>query len=232
MSLKEAAQVLAINYSTAKTIVQTFRREKRVAKKPKHCIETKKGIKHENLLKKALPKCQVQECVSRILQSELICGADKKIEKAEASNFDDVPKETSTVQSSGDSNNPPKEQNGFHRVVSASQMKIMVSVAAGPDDPIELDEQSKTSKPIFLLYSDYNVEDNYKDKVDYNDRVQLRVKAYSKQENKLPSLQFCHANIQPKLNFFDHPAITFHDELPKFDFKLCKEDIYYSPFER
>jgi len=59
---KEAAEELKINYSTAKTIVQTFRREKRVAKKPKHCTETKKAIKHERLLRKLLKSDQVRTC--------------------------------------------------------------------------------------------------------------------------------------------------------------------------
>ena len=83
MTLKQAADKLGINYSTAKTIVQTFRKEKRVAKMPKRSMETKKGLKKGNFLKRFLNVCKTKCLMSIIIEAQVNFGQTRSSQLSE-----------------------------------------------------------------------------------------------------------------------------------------------------
>ena len=198
--MKEAADLLEINYSTAKTIVQTFRREKRIAKKPKRFLETRKSIQKERYLHKILSKNRVVDMVGKILENELVM--EKAAEKKEK--FEDVKE----VLASGITNatneieaNAAQGQlpgNGFHYVSSATQLAL-IDIEEGPKEgqvsrPIGVQQDlpiPACKRVIFYIFPEQNPEEDYKHKVDYEDSVALRPKAKDNSSDlpRLPPLR-------------------------------------------
>jgi len=177
----------------------------------------------------------VQLYISRILEEEL-SYTDKRDQDANDyqcgnGNGNEKLKEISTAVILGESNN---QENYFHRVLSAAQMKNQKSVAVDTKDLFNY------HKPIFVLHSDANTEDDYKNNVDYNNPILLKQKSFKKEEEKLPSFQTFMEKLpagiiaNPLSNSINYKvkANLEEDEKPNFDFKLCKQDIHYSLFER
>ncbi len=198
-SLKQAADELGVNYSTAKTIVQTFRKEKRITKKPKRMIETKKAIKRERYLSKLLSESKVAKLLSQVLSSELlILQKAKALEEpapltppvglSEASTF------MATVQPSDVASPAPK---GLPRVVSAGQMVLFPLEEDGPKPGqvsravsacMDAGVSGLPKKDIFYVYCEDNPEEEYKGKIDYDNPVLLRAKLEEKPTEILAKL--------------------------------------------
>lgn len=51
--------------------MQTYKREKRILKKPKHLLETKKGLRHETIIKKKLNGRNLASILTAIIQTEI-----------------------------------------------------------------------------------------------------------------------------------------------------------------
>ena len=51
--------------------MQTYRKEKRILKKPKHLLETKKGLRHEIIIKKKLNEKNLPSILTTIIQTEI-----------------------------------------------------------------------------------------------------------------------------------------------------------------
>lgn len=125
-TLKEAAEKLDINYSTAKTIVQTYRKENRISKKPKHIKETKKSIRREEFLIRVLTQAKLAKLLPRIMQTEFKPPKKKKSLKPSQPNS-----EARTLAATGQPQDNPSFK-GFHRIESAGQIQIMESEVEGP----------------------------------------------------------------------------------------------------
>ena len=80
MCLKEAADRLDINYSTAKTIIQTFRKEGRLAKKEKKKMWSRKATRKQKVLQKYLKRADIDKILGNIVEGE---GKRRKIREEE-----------------------------------------------------------------------------------------------------------------------------------------------------
>lgn len=179
MTLKEVAEQLGINYSTAKTIVQTFRKERRVAKKLKRIMTTKKATAKENLLVRYLTRYRVKNLLTAIIDSEL--GLKKKEECLQKNIL-----EISTVGVSLQTNNarltPMKI---LSRIESAGDMLLFRLEEEGPyDGQISRGVSANMNfaaqkRPIFFILTETNIEEECKDKIDYNNLVLLKNKHMS-----------------------------------------------------
>eukprot|EP00826_Nyctotherus_ovalis_P064903 TRINITY_DN9530_c0_g1_i9.p1 TRINITY_DN9530_c0_g1~~TRINITY_DN9530_c0_g1_i9.p1 ORF type:complete len:298 (-),score=78.77 TRINITY_DN9530_c0_g1_i9:230-1123(-) len=148
MTLKEAAEKLDINYSTAKTIVQTYRKENRISRKPKHMKETKKSIRREEFLSRVLTQAKLAKLFPRVIQVEFGSPKKKKSPKLSQSNS-----EARTLAATGQpQDNPPFK--AFHRIESAGQMQIIESEVEGPrpgqvSRAVTVDVPQNVKKDIF-----------------------------------------------------------------------------------
>ena len=203
ISLKQAADELDINYSTAKTIVQTFRKEKRVAKKPKRMLETKKGMKKEKFINRFLSQYKVRSLMSDIINAmEGLKKNEREIQKGLS--------ETATLGASF-ATPMPNLHKSLTRIDSASQMPLFALEEEGPylgqisigiTANIEMEAEKK---PIFFVLEEANIEDEYKEKVDYNNMVLLR----NKQESMIRTQLVMKAEEKPipDPTFFDFHEI-------------------------
>eukprot|EP00826_Nyctotherus_ovalis_P048007 TRINITY_DN5615_c0_g2_i15.p1 TRINITY_DN5615_c0_g2~~TRINITY_DN5615_c0_g2_i15.p1 ORF type:complete len:204 (-),score=55.70 TRINITY_DN5615_c0_g2_i15:297-908(-) len=164
-----------MNYSTAKTIIQTFRRERRITKKSKHMLETKKAAKREHFLVRFLTKTKLECLVTSILSEELVAREEN------LGREDHCTSEVLTapaVRSVGSS-----KEKLLPRVESAAQMVLFEEAEEGPGSgqmtraisvsPHEIEEHKHD---LFYVYSDTDPEMKYKDKIDYSDPLLLRSK--------------------------------------------------------
>jgi hypothetical protein len=234
ISLKEAAKELSINYSTAKTIVQTFRREKRIAKKPKRQVETKQAKKRERALCRKLSANKVNTIVEMILENEAGIGLTTK----KCNEPKEEIKDASTLPTNQpkEPENPLKHQNNFG---SSPDFTIFQEKEDGPkEDQISRGVGThndlillQPKKPIFYTYSNKNMEDEYKEKIDYSNLVIFRSKEaeFNEEIELLPS-----SNVFPEVGEKKPRSMTSitEDEKPFFNFKFLAEDIYFSAFER
>jgi len=199
-TLKQAADLLGINYSTAKTIIQTFRKEKRIAKKSKHMVETKKAIKKSQFLTRFLTKAKVESLLDSILLEELVVPEHKLIKEdhnvsdsCTAPVFKIIPNASSKV---------------LARVDSAAQMLLFDEVEEGPGRgqrtraiSVSFHENKEYKHNFFYVYSETDPEMKYKDKIDYNDPILLRAKTSDRHNvNSHLDLGMEHNN-KPELTF-------------------------------
>ncbi len=215
-SLKQAADELDINYSTAKTIVQTFRREKRVAKKPKRGLQTKKAIKRERFMARVLTRYKVGKILAKIMESETR-GEAKKPSKEKSRAHPEASTAVATQQ-------PTELPSGMHkvfpRVTSALQMVLMPLEEEGPKEGqvsrgilTDSFELPPTKRDIFFVRSETNPEELYRDKVDYSNLVAFRAKVRPGAESKLPGLQPIAGGVGEQRHLL-HPR----EEHPVFEF--------------
>lgn len=183
-NLKEASDELKINYSTAKTIVQTFRRERRIAKKSKKAFITKRGLRRERRLVRKVTKATVPRMLAKIIST-----ATSLPENFQKPSLKTNEQSTAAI----------KENNGsekaFSRVVSVSQIVFFPSQESGPkvgqvSRGVLVELQDLPKKNIFLVFHS-KVEEGFKEVVDYNDLVPSKIKATGEsiQLTKLPPLQ-------------------------------------------
>ncbi len=189
--MKDAAAALNINYSTAKTIVQTFRRERRVTRKRKQTLETKKGLKREHHLQATLSHCKLANIFLRILQNETANDPTTcKAVHAEALNAPGttIPTASGTPEATPEDATPLKTGNkAMTRAHSAAEMCLVSEEEKGPK-PGDMSRPTQTGgesfppqsqKPVFVIYTESNPEDQFKDQIDYRNLVRLRTKKES-----------------------------------------------------
>ena len=166
MTLKQAADKLGINYSTAKTIVQTFRKEKRVAKMPKRSMETKKGLKKGNFLKRFLNVCKTKCLMSIIIEAQVNFGQTRSSQLSE------------TLITG---NSLQQITAAFPRIESTEQMTLF-EVEEGPcNGQISRGiftniESIVQKKEVFFIFDEIELENKYKNEIDYSNPVWLRAK--------------------------------------------------------
>lgn len=129
--MKKAATTLNVNYSTAKTILQTFRKEKRVTKQPKHMTATKKIAKHEQLLARMLRQRRVKKVIGIILKSALKQAKKKKLTTKQKPIQHNANSQAKTLPNTVQPI-PNPISNGFHRIESADQMILFEAETSGP----------------------------------------------------------------------------------------------------
>lgn len=159
ITLKEAAEKLNINYSTAKTIVQTYRKENRISKKPKHTIITKKSIKREQFLSRVLTPTKLAKTISKIISTE--CGSNKKRKSLKVTPIS----EARTLAATAQANENPIAK-GFHRIESAGQMQLL-EAEEGPKPgqvtrAVVVDIPQSLKKDIFHVHSEDKSEEKLK----------------------------------------------------------------------
>lgn len=195
MSLREASAKLGINYSTAKTIVQTFRREKRIAKMPKKQHGTKKALKKERMLRRVLTNRSLSKILTHILNDEISSSKKKQqdqdtnIQRKDTSTFPTGYVEIPQIQS--------KENKEFPRILSANQIMTFAVEEEGPkknqisrciDTPQDLPIPI-FKKDIFYIFAENNAEEEYRANLDYSNLLVLKTKPkLMESEEKLPCL--------------------------------------------
>lgn len=195
--------MLGINYSTAKTIIQTFRREKRIAKKSKHMLETKKAVKKSHFLVRFLTKTKVESLLNSILSKELIAPEHKLIK--EDNNVSDA--HTASALKIV----PNTFSKSLTRIDSAEQMILFEEIEEGPGREqvtravsVSLYDDQEHKHDLFYIYSDTDPEMKYKDKIDYNDPLLLRAKNLDKHNTNSYVDLNAGLNAEPELVFDFH----------------------------
>lgn len=194
MNLKQAASELNINYSTAKTIVQTFRQEHRISKISKKASITKRGLKRELRLIRALKKSKIRRLMSHIISMEIsdtdndLNPKTMKIAHDESIDMDLLNRSTIIKT--------------FSRIMSSDQLMLPSMEEMGPREgyisqgTITEDRELIRKKDIFQIKE--NLEEEYKKSLDYKDLIITRAKPNSKEEieviEKLPSF---HNEVSP-----------------------------------
>jgi len=175
---------LKINYSTAKTIVQTFRREKRIAKKPKKAFITKRGLKRERRLARKVTKITVPQMLTKII---LAATFNPKVFQKPSLKVSE--QSTAAVKENNES------EKVFPRAVSVSQMVYFPPQENGPktnqvSKGVLVEAQDFPKKNIFLVFHN-KVEEEFKERVDYDDLIRTKSKLTEEiiQFTKLPALQ-------------------------------------------
>ncbi len=233
--MKQVADELSINYSTAKTIVQTFRKERRIAKKPKRALETKKAVKRERYLTKLLSHSKVVKMVALIVGEESVTSSDKKSPEPTAPIVD-----SSTLISVPVRPEAETQHKAFPRITSANQMVLFPAEEDGPKpgqvscavatDPLSF---PFSRKDVFYVYSESNPEEEYKGKVDYANPVLLRAKLSSPAVESLAAQGQLLLQTQPFPRTISAPLLAGFDvQGPAFDFQEYARRIRVDPFER
>jgi hypothetical protein len=224
VTLKQAAENLNINYSTAKTILQTFRRERRISKKPKHIVETKKAMKRENYLAKVLTHARMNRVVSNILSNELKLAKKRKSSKA-SRNLSEVQTAMNTEQAIENQTNK-----GFPRIGSAGQMELFGMEKEGPKEgqvtrAVTADIPLLPKKELFYIYSKDMDEEEFRRKIDYDDPVALKVKVEEQPNNEVINL--------PSVSAFTHFQKHDKEEVKvKIDFSVYRKAILETACKR
>ena len=178
ITLKDAANKLKINYSTAKTIVQTFRKERRILKKPRFAIKTVKAIKHQKLIIKALTKPKIKRIIRSIIKSEILFKTkEKNIGKI------NLP-EGATMNTAQTIENPISKR--FHRIESAGQMILFESEISGPKcgqitRSVSTIDLPKALRSIFYIKNDPDEE--YERLISENDKAKTIIKKEEKSKS-------------------------------------------------
>ena len=171
--MKEAANHLEINYSTAKTIVQTFRKENRVTKNPKRQTTTKRSIEKERFLLQFLSQLKVKKLMASIVKAELEV-------KKELPDIQKAASEARTLGSFSKPNPLSNSHKSLPRVESAGEMLLFELEEEGPY-PGQISrgilvnmDMIVHKRPIFFVLADTNLEEEYKQQLDYSNPVLLR----------------------------------------------------------
>lgn len=172
ITLKEAAEKLDINYSTAKTIVQTYRRENRISKKPKHTKATQKSLKREMFLSRVLTQRNVAKLMSRIVATEFKTTKRRKTLKEKVSS--QAVSDARTLAGTGQALENPMSK-GFPRVESAGQMQLFEAEVEGPrvgqvTRAVLTEIPLHHKKNIFYIHSESNAEE-FKQLIDSKEQV-------------------------------------------------------------
>ncbi len=163
MKLKVAADELGIIYSTAKTIWQTFKKERRIAKRPKRSIGTKKSAKHEEHLYSVLDKSRVPALLEKVLQAEFNPRvARKRPLTKKASTFCCAPCEEINMNQLR-APAIPLSEGPTEACISRSQSAATL-----------YKEASSAKKDKFYIYTVDDLDEKYKEVVECSSPVSLR----------------------------------------------------------
>jgi len=186
--LKEIASKLGINYSSAKTIVQTFRKERRFTKKEKKQINTINSMKKQKILQKALNSEKCLDLFSKIMDDytfgNLCMKNDPKDKEFPLSN-------SICASTTNYSNNLSGNRSEFSRIASAESMQNLISdtsnslnsVSVGVNTELDLIEHQASKDVFFVHDSDENFPENFELDCKYNNLLMI-----PKKRKLLPSL--------------------------------------------
>lgn len=212
MSLRKAAKELNIKYSTAKTILQIFRREHRIAKKEKPDVISKRTLRHERRLTRLLEASRISKLIKRIIIAETRKKRSKKVKKAKV--LHEIP--TSTAL--------PKDQGGLStknelpRVRSANQMMLFPVEENGPGAnkvtrAVSTEITNFTQrKSIFKIVIKENLEEKYKQLINYNNLLITKEKVilHKPSVHKLPPIDIeersLASEVDAKFSFVEYKA--------------------------
>ena len=183
--MKKAAEDLDVNYSTAKTIIQIFRKEKRIARKPKHLIVTKKSLRREKFLKKMTNPYRIKKVMAKVIKAEL-----KKSKKKKSSINKDL-FQISEAKTLAVTNQMEENVRRFPRIESAGQMVIFADMVFGPKAG-QMTKGTLTNiqpiEPKTKLFHINISEECYRGKINYNDLLLLK--------------NICKQQVDPSLNSY------------------------------
>lgn len=169
-----------MNYSTAKTILQIFRRERRISRVSKKLKSTKKSQRREKLLAFTLTEYKVQRFISFILNEECNFNSQNSVGRkrghglSETSSLTEPRRIFATVKVSwegaggGDVGKRAKLAQAW--LSSQKTNKAVQTDIKFEDIPVK-------KKDIFYVYSDRDLEDEYRKRIDYDNPVLLKAKA-------------------------------------------------------
>jgi hypothetical protein len=252
-NLKMAAEELNINYSTAKTILQTFKCQKRFAKKPKRSLTSLRSRKREGYLRRTLlprvmpdiflnifaDELRPEKCAD--LADSLQAGGRKHLKLS----FAATPTPTPTPMSRAPLALPvpmtsPGPRGSAGMVRSPLEEKVVQSefvepgpragqVSRGTDVPWELPFAVET-KDAFYIYSIDGPEAPFKHKVDYTTPMQIR-RRHKRTTSELAPLPLLPPLELPSTELSDVKGsanVSLPNESPlccPFDFSLYKAAI-------
>lgn len=241
MSLKKAAVALNVNYSTAKTILQTFKKKNRITKQPKHMAGTKKVAKHEQLLVKMLRQKRVKKLMGTILKAALKQPGNKKLTTNQKLSQRNVNSQSKTLPNMVQPM-PNSTSNGFHRIESAGQMILFEAETPGPKcgqmSRGVMTEVKVVKKDLFYVYYSFSYDD-FKTRV-HNNKPSTLIKQLSPiiQKN-LPSTNKTHElfrgdlrNHESVLDTMNHRNITPENNNSSFDFHQYGPMIIANAYQR
>lgn len=182
--------------------MQTFRRERRILKRPKHTAETKKTLRREKFLAKMLVQRRVHKIVTSILKFAL--GRSKKKRYKDRAGISEGKTLPVTAQPT---ENPISKS--FPRIESAGQMLLFEPETPGPkcgqmSRGITVNmEAGIAKKNIFYIHYNTNSEEEFKQTINYNNPILLKTRFDIQKELIQPSNQqneVIKPNIEPSLN--------------------------------
>lgn len=161
--------------------MQTFRREKRISKKPKHAVETKKSLKRENFLSQILTHTRLTKVIQRILATEFKSGKRRRSSKGKLSRSPQAISDAQTLAATGQAMENLGFK-GFPRIESAGQMQLFEVEKEGPKPgqvtrAVSADIPQVQRKDIFYVHYETKTEEELKHTIDYNDLLVLKSKA-------------------------------------------------------
>lgn len=217
ITLKEAAEKLNINYSTAKTIVQTFKKENRISKKPKHAILTKKSLKREQFLNRVLTQAKLAKIITRITSAEL---KKRKSFKEKLSKPSQAISEARTLAATGQASENLILK-AFPRIESAGQMEIFEAEKEGPKPgqitrAVSVDMPQNSKKDIFYVHSEGKADEELNKLIDYEKLLELNREKMkimeTKKKEEIPKIEeFPLATIatQQRKEYIGEPKLYF-----------------------
>lgn len=213
--MKDAAIRLNINYSTAKTIVQTFRKEKRISKKPKHTKMTKKSIKREEFLSRVLTQSKLAKIITRITSTEF---KKRRSLKGKFSRPSQPISEARTLAATGQVSEN-FSLNGFPRIESAGQMQIFEAEKEGPKPgqvtrAVSVDMPQNLKKDIFFVHSEGKPGDEFKQLIDYDkfqesDKEEMKIMETKKETPKIKEFPLTSITTQQRNECTEEPRLYF-----------------------
>ena len=150
-----------MNYSTAKTIVQAFRREKRISRKYTVPFETKKSLKKEHCIDHFLKPRRVNLLISAILDTETKSKLSLK-----NTNIDTL------------STNPLLEKKILNKTEEIKESGLIIrKVDFGVNVNLRVKQFKKN---IFFIINPKNSEEEYNKKINYENELNFKVRKKTK----------------------------------------------------
>jgi len=187
-TLKDIASKLGINYSSAKTIIQTFRKEKRFIKKEKKQINTLYSLKKVKLLQKSFDAEKTNTVFSKIMDDFNFGNFSlQKESKSISFPFETNPSTNNCKISSNSTENRSyissiSSVESIHNLIPI-QIYTLNSVSIGINTEIDINED-KYSKDVFFVHDS---EETFQENFNSNE-IFLNSLNFRKKRNLLPGL--------------------------------------------
>lgn len=208
-TLKQIADELGINYSTAKTIVQTFRKERRVAKLSKKLTETKKSIRHETYLAQFLTRYKVAKFIFFILDEELVstkkAEAPLQINHRHSQTHDSLhPLQLFSIEKVDPTQY--ESQGTGNKFLSIEKGPKLGQVTVGTYANLYSKDPLTHKKDVFYVYTETDPEAKYKEKINYEDPVILNSKQINHElyNSKEPNYDPSEPEFRPHFSFTEY----------------------------